>query len=148
MKIVDSVVYAIADKVGNIKIGLTRGNPAARMNELQTGNASRLSVVGVSESVSRDYAKQAEDELHGLLISLGRHASGEWFAPGITTTIIANALDTGSLRDCVQVATDLKCYLAECDAVHRERLGPDHFARTSKEFEEDYMRDRLVRTAT
>ena len=68
-------VYAIKeDSTGNIKIGIS-ANPRRRLEQLQTGNSSALTLVAVKEAVN-GYADEAK--LH--LTNAAYHVRGEWFS--------------------------------------------------------------------
>lgn len=68
-------VYAIKeDSTGNIKIGIS-ANPRRRLEQLQTGNSSTLTLVAVKEAVN-GYADEAQ--LH--LTNSAYHVRGEWFS--------------------------------------------------------------------
>ena len=68
-------VYAIKEEsTGNIKIGIS-ANPRRRLEQLQTGNSSSLTLVAVKEAVN-GYADEAQ--LH--LTNSAYHVRGEWFS--------------------------------------------------------------------
>ena len=68
-------VYAIKEEsTGNIKIGIS-ANPRRRLEQLQTGNSSTLTLVAVKEAVN-GYADEAK--LH--LTNAAYHVRGEWFS--------------------------------------------------------------------
>lgn len=68
-------VYAIKEEsTGNIKIGIS-ANPRRRLEQLQTGNSSTLTLVAVKEAVN-GYADEAQ--LH--LTNSAYHVRGEWFS--------------------------------------------------------------------
>ena len=68
-------VYAIKEEsTGNIKIGIS-ANPRRRLEQLQTGNSSSLTLVAVKEAVN-GYADEAQ--LH--LTNSTYHVRGEWFS--------------------------------------------------------------------
>lgn len=68
-------VYAIKEEsTGNIKIGIS-ANPSRRLEQLQTGNSSSLTLVAVKEAVN-GYADEAQ--LH--LTNSAYHVRGEWFS--------------------------------------------------------------------
>lgn len=75
-------VYFISDMSddGPIKVGMTKGNPFARMAELQTGNPRRLRILGVMRG-DADL-----ERLFHRLFARGR-LSGEWF--GRTPALMA-----------------------------------------------------------
>ncbi len=71
----DQFVYFIqADENGPIKIGFTSDDPLRRLNQLQTGNASALRLVGAIRA-----ARALERELHIALAEW--RMQGEWFQP-------------------------------------------------------------------
>ena len=68
-------VYAIKEEsTGNIKIGIS-ANPRRRLEQLQTGNSSTLTLVAVKEAIN-GYADEAQ--LH--LTNSAYHVRGEWFS--------------------------------------------------------------------
>ena len=68
-------VYAIKEETtGNIKIGIS-ANPRRRLEQLQTGNSSTLTLVAVKEAIN-GYADEAK--LH--LTNAAYHVRGEWFS--------------------------------------------------------------------
>lgn len=68
-------VYAIKEEsTGNIKIGIS-ANQRRRLEQLQTGNSSTLTLVAVKEAVN-GYADEAK--LH--LTNAAYHVRGEWFS--------------------------------------------------------------------
>jgi hypothetical protein len=71
----DQFVYFIqADDDGPIKIGFTASDPAARLNQLQTGNPSVLKLIGAIHGTTA-----RERELHAALAEW--RLQGEWFKP-------------------------------------------------------------------
>ena len=103
-------VYAMQDTNGYIKIGVA-SNPSARVRDLQTGNAARISLLG--SCAGGDNALGAEKHIHDCLRLIGYGASGEWFEPGIMTTIIANSIVTGGIEQASQLAMNMWCDYGE-----------------------------------
>jgi hypothetical protein len=70
----DLFLYAIREcETGNIKLGISR-DPRARLNQLQTGNSSRLELVAIRPAVNRfadERAVHADADAYRL--------RGEWF---------------------------------------------------------------------
>lgn len=60
-----------AGEDGDVKIGATRGNPAARLRELQTGSSLPLRLVKLLDGV------ELESQLHARYAEFRTH--GEWF---------------------------------------------------------------------
>lgn len=96
-----SHLYAIRDGVGNVKLGIAK-SVSDRRSALQTGNASALSLVGYA--FCGDDAPALEKSLHDSLARAGLHVRGEWFAPSITTTCVANAVSVGFLQEADDIA--------------------------------------------
>lgn len=101
-------VYAIGDESGNVKIGITN-DPDRRLRDLSIGNASRLTLLSACNT---NNARAAESEIHEALTAIGRHSRGEWFEPGIATTIIVNALATEPMDRVLAVTGDLRAGLS------------------------------------
>lgn len=102
------MIYAIADRQGNVKFGISRA-PNGRFMELQTGNADRLEFVGAIET---EDDRQVEKHIHCCLGSLGLRKNGEWFSPSIATTLIAQAIQSGGGAEQVaQLAMNMYCFL-------------------------------------
>jgi len=98
-------IYAIADQVGNVKIGIA-GNPESRRAALQTGNAQWLQLIGHS---SCDEPRVAEDHIHYCMRDIGLLERGEWLKPSIATTVIASAIASDDISTACQVAMDFWC---------------------------------------
>jgi predicted GIY-YIG superfamily endonuclease len=80
----DMFVYAIREEdTGNIKLGISR-NPEARLKQLQTGNSSKLTLVGYREAKNKFKDEKA---LHQRNEALRIH--GEWFSSEVQNTINA-----------------------------------------------------------
>ena len=80
----DMFVYAIREEdTGNIKLGISR-NPEARLKQLQTGNSSKLTLVGYREAKNKFKDEKA---LHQRNEALRIH--GEWFSNEAQNTIHA-----------------------------------------------------------
>jgi len=72
-------VYAIREEsTGNIKLGLSK-NPEARLYQLQTGNSSRLALVGTRVAVD---GASTEAKIHKE--NAQHHIHGEWFDSNAT----------------------------------------------------------------
>jgi predicted GIY-YIG superfamily endonuclease len=68
-------VYAIREEdTGNIKLGISK-DPNARLKQLQTGNSSKLTLVGVKQAVNRFKDERA---IHQRNEAIRIH--GEWFS--------------------------------------------------------------------
>lgn len=67
-----SVYFIQADESGPIKIGFTADDPKRRLNQLQTGNASALKLLGFVRGTPAD-----EKQLHVELAEW--RLQGEWF---------------------------------------------------------------------
>lgn len=91
----DQFVYFIqADENGPIKIGFTSDDPKRRLNQLQTGNAATLRLLG---SIRADISR--ERQFHSDLAEW--RLQGEWFEPHPTVlTSIEQALTTEAPHDC------------------------------------------------
>ncbi len=88
-------LYAIGDGSGAIKFGVSR-NPSERLAQLQTGNPRRLELISKASGLgldAYDVAKSAEEVLHLRLGEVGLRLVGEWFAPSLTTTIVAELIN-------------------------------------------------------
>ena len=82
--LIDMFVYAIREEdTGNIKLGISR-NPEARLKQLQTGNSSKLTLVGYREAKNKFKDEKA---LHQRNEALRIH--GEWFSNEAQNTIHA-----------------------------------------------------------
>lgn len=91
----DQFVYFIqADENGPIKIGFTSDDPKRRLNQLQTGNASTLKLLGaINGSAAR------EREFHSQLAEF--RLQGEWFEAHPTVVEAVNeALSTPAKKSC------------------------------------------------
>ena len=72
-------VYAIKEAdTGNVKIGIST-NPYRRLQQLQTGNSSRLELVAMKEAVNG-----YEDEQAAHLANMQYHIHNEWFTAPAT----------------------------------------------------------------
>ena len=69
-------VYVVSDGHGNFKIGIAQ-DAAHRLSQLQTGNASLLSIVYIRLFSSESAARSCESHCHASLQSCAIH--GEWF---------------------------------------------------------------------
>jgi hypothetical protein len=94
-------IYAIQDEAGFLKVGISKDHPARRVRELQTGNASALSLVGYGKV---DGAAALERQIHRDLKRGGQHVRGEWFRPSAVMTCIANALSVGYFQEAADIA--------------------------------------------
>ena len=68
-----SIYYIGCHETERVKIGYTRGNPLARLTQLQTGSPTRLALIAV-ESGDRDTERQLHEEFQA------HHIHGEWFS--------------------------------------------------------------------
>jgi len=123
-------IYAIADQVGNVKIGVSRNDPIGRMRELQVGNASRLTLIGYG---SHEHAKSLESQLHADMKKAGLSVGGEWFAPSIFTTCVANALSAGLLEEAAEAALVASGF---------DPWDGDYLAQVENDYQREYMRKR------
>lgn len=75
-------VYFIQARIGRgpIKIGLAE-DPEARLNDLQTANATELALLGVIRCGDKAEARALERCLHGVFHEQRTRRSGEWFHP-------------------------------------------------------------------
>ena len=79
----DMFVYAIMEEdTNNIKIGISK-NPEARLKQLQTGNSSKLRLIGMRKAENKFKDEKA---LHQKNESYKIH--GEWFSNEAKNTIV------------------------------------------------------------
>lgn len=95
-------IYALQDRNGYVKIGIAQ-NPDGRILELQTGNPTRIELLGFTEAGEVG----CEHALHVRMRHMGLGAHGEWFRPDIRTTIVAACISSGDLQMAMRVATSL-----------------------------------------
>lgn len=83
------MIYAIRTMdMTAVKFGITKGNPFARLSDLQTGNHKRLVMAAWCESDADDDA--LESTIHALCGQY--HMSGEWFEYNVHTMAIVEAM--------------------------------------------------------
>ena len=78
-------IYLISDESGRVKIGITKNMIEERVNQLQTGNAEKLTVLFLSNPVY--HYEEIEAKAHEKFSSA--HIRGEWFDGKILTQALA-----------------------------------------------------------
>ena len=81
-------VYFISDGNGNCKIGIA-SNIVSRLNNMQVGNAKKLSVLHIEYFDSISDAKDREKLLHSKLSQF--RVSGEWYQEEIVKIYLSGA---------------------------------------------------------
>lgn len=76
-------IYFIEDKIGNIKIGVSK-NPNKRKEELQIGNSSALKIVYIIENIAFSFEKHIHNICEKYRIS------GEWFKKEVIDHLLKN----------------------------------------------------------
>lgn len=69
-------VYFIENELGQVKVGMTRKLPGARLSAFQTGSAQQLRLLYAFPSTD---PRRLERQLHQTLQVAGAHIRGEWF---------------------------------------------------------------------
>ena len=110
------VYFIQADESGPIKIGFTADDPLRRLNQLQTGNASTLKLLGSIKGTAVE-----EKELHAELSEW--RLQGEWFEPHPTVLgTIQNALArSATTKQCLHCSF---CFRCEHDGPEIMMRGP------------------------
>ena len=78
-------VYLIrSDEDGLYKVGISK-SPSKRLEQLQTGNSSKLTLI---ETFKSDHARKIEQGIHNFFRSMKIH--GEWFEISMNEVVMFN----------------------------------------------------------